>query len=333
MNRLLQTFAATCISTALVVIHYSANAQDVFTDPEKAGADFEIQGEYSGAVSADGGETKLGVQVIALGKGKFRAVGYAGGLPGDGWNGEETEQVESTVENEEIVFRGQHAIGTIADGKMQITTLDGSDLGVLDKVERKSKTLGESPPRGAVVLFDGQSADGFKSTKGGPAKMTDDGLLTQGANSKHLHGDCTLHIEFRLPFQPNERGQRRGNSGVYLQGRYEIQMLDSFGLSGEHNECGGLYSIKKPDVNMCYPPLSWQTYDVDFTAAEFDDDGKKIANARMTVRHNGVMIHNDVELPKTTTAAPVKDSQELGYLHLQDHGNPVRYRNIWILEK
>ena len=110
-------------------------------------------------------------------------------------------------------------------------------------------------------------------------------------------------------------------------------MLDSFGLAGKHNECGGIYSIKDPDLNMCFPPLQWQTYDIDFTAAKYDKDGKKTANARITVRHNGVLIHDNVELPKRTTASPLAEGPEPGFLHLQDHSNPLRFRNIWVVKK
>jgi hypothetical protein len=151
--------------------------------------------------------------------------------------------------------------------------------------------------------------------------------------SKQKFGNCQVHLEFRTPFQLTASGQGRGNSGCYLQGRYEVQVLDSFGLEGLDNECGGIYSIARPSVNMCYPPLSWQTYDIDFTAATYDDAGAKLKNARMTVRHNGVVIHNDVECDHATTAAPVAEGAEPGPLYLQDHGNPVRYRNIWIVEK
>jgi hypothetical protein len=131
---------------------------------------------------------------------------------------------------------------------------------------------------------------------------------------------------------PHARGQARGNSGIYLQGRYEVQMLDSFGLVGEHNECGGIYTIAKPKVNMCYPPLTWQTYDIDYTAAEYDG-AKKSKNARVTVKHNGVTIHDNIELTHATTASPLKEGPEPGPVYLQDHGNPVRYRNIWVVEK
>ena len=176
-------------------------------------------------------------------------------------------------------------------------------------------------------MFDGKTADNFKG-----GRMTEDGLLIEGATSKQKFGDFKLHIEFRLPYKPAARGQGRGNSGVYMQGRYEVQVLDSFGLEGKRNECGGIYSIKDPDVNMCLPPLSWQTYDVDFTAAKFDASGKKVKDAHMTVRHNGVVIHKDVKLPKRTTAAPVREGKDPGPLYLQSHGNPVRFRNIWIVE-
>ena len=131
---------------------------------------------------------------------------------------------------------------------------------------------------------------------------------------------------------PTARGQARGNSGVYLQGRYEVQVLDSFGLAGEDNECGGIYQVSRPRVNMTLPPLQWQTYDIDFTAARFDSAGEKTANARLTVRHNGVLIHDDLELPGTTGGGD-PEGPEPGALHLQDHWNPVFYRNVWVLPR
>jgi hypothetical protein len=103
-------------------------------------------------------------------------------------------------------------------------------------------------------------------------------------------------------------------------------------LEGEDNECGGIYSMAKPAVNMCFPPLAWQTYDIDFTAARFDEDGNKMKNARVTIKHNGVVIHDDLELPHGTPGRYPEGPEPQG-LFLQDHGNPVVFRNIWVVEK
>jgi hypothetical protein len=275
-----------------------------YATPEEAAADpdFAVQGEY---IRCGGGE---GVQVIALGKGQFRAVKYKGGLPGYYWDGQTKEAVDGDPES----------IGSLLAGYA--------------KVCRQSCTLGACPPCGAVVLFDGTKATFDKHWKEG-TKMTDDGLLQQGATSLDTFQDYCLHLEFRLPYMPEARGQARANSGYYAQGLYEIQMLDSFGLEGENNECGGVYSIAKPSVNMCLPPLTWQTYDVDFTAARLDADGKKIKDAHLKLWHNGVLVH-DLDLPKGTPAGPITTEGETpGPVYVQDHGNPVRYRNIWVLPR
>jgi hypothetical protein len=200
------------------------------------------------------------------------------------------------------------------------------DEGEFKRVERKSPTLGAKPPEGAIVLFDGKSADNFKG-----GRMSDDGHLRVGCETKQKFGDYTLHLEFRLPFQPKDRGQGRANSGMYIGDCYEVQVLDSFGLKGENNECGGLYTLKTPDVNMCLPPLAWQTYDVDYVAARFEGS-KKVKNAILTVKHNGVAIHDKYEVPK---ACPGRQGEGPGprQISLQDHGNPVVYRNIWLVEK
>ena len=289
--------------------------------------DVHIQGEYSGTLATPDDEVAVGVQIVALGEGRFRAVSYVGGLPGDGWDGAGKLESDGQLKDGVAHFPGEQARGEISDGVLRVYSTDGETLGELKKVNRTSQTLGAEPPDGAVVLFDGTSPDQFPG-----AKMTDDGLLVAGATSSRKFQGCRLHLEFLLPFMPQARGQARGNSGCYLQGRYEVQLLDSFGLAGEDNECGGIYGIKAPDVNMCYPPLAWQTYDVDYTPAVFED-GKKVNNAKITVRHNGVVIHKQVELPAATRAAPLAEGPEPGPIYLQDHGNPVRYRNIWVVEK
>ncbi len=143
--------------------------------------------------------------------------------------------------------------------------------------------------------------------------------------------DFKLHIEFRTPFMPEARGQGRGNSGVYLQGRYEVQVLDSYGLEGKDNECGGIYKVGKPLVNMCLPPMQWQTYDIEFHAPKFEN-GQKKEQARITVRHNGVVIHDDIPIPGPTGGALDGNESQPGGVYLQDHGNKVQFRNIWLVE-
>ncbi|MEQ9410920.1 MAG: DUF1080 domain-containing protein [Fuerstiella sp.] len=313
--------------TAVLLLGTAVAAEDqIFTDPSKAGPDFQVQGEYQGMLGSDGEEVKFGLQVIALGDHRFDAVGYMGGLPGDGWNREKKIKATGGTENGVTTLTSENGSATISNGKATIYSEDGEEVGTLKKVERKSPTLGAKPPEGAMVLFDGTSADHFK---GGMITMGD--LLAANCETKEKLGDHTLHLEFRTPFKPAARGQARGNSGVYLQGRYECQVLDSFGLEGENNECGGIYSIAKPYVNACFPPLSWQTYDIDFTAARWED-GKKVKNARTTIRHNGIVIHDDLELPHGTPGKyPEVEGPES--LYLQGHGNPVVYRNIWVVRK
>src|SRR5205823_3099151 len=131
---------------------------------------------------------------------------------------------------------------------------------------------------------------------------------------------------------PAARGQTRGNSGVYLQDRYEIQILDSFGLDGKANECGAVYTRTAPAVNMCFPPLSWQTYDIDFRAARFDRDGKKTGNAVVTVRHNSITVQDHVDIAGPTGHGK-PETPDPGPISLQNHGNPVAFRNIWILPR
>jgi hypothetical protein len=310
----------------------AAAAERVFTDPAKAGPDFAFQGEYAGTLKTDQGEVKGGVQVIAQGDGKFAVVGFAGGLPGDGWDGgkrHERADYIGQLKDGVVTFTPTEGdmVTTIKDGVLSFQRA-GAKIGEFKKVVRKSPTLGAKPPAGATVLFDGATADTFLN-----GRMTQDGLLMEGPTSKAKLADSTMHIEFLLPFQPYDRGQGRANSGCYVQGRYEIQVLDSFGLTGEDNECGGVYHAAKPLLNMCYPPLSWQTYDIDFTAPKFDN-GKKVKNARITLRHNGVVIHDNLQLQALSPGGVSgSETSEPGPLFLQNHGNPVRFRNIWAVEK
>lgn len=297
----------------------AADAGDVFIEPAEAGPDFALQGEYVGEGSA--------AQVIALGEGKFHIVGWSHSLPGVAYDAERKAEVDAEREGDRVVFQTKEWKGQIDGGTLTGTNDEGASW-TLQKTERKSPTLGVKPPPGAVVLFDGKNADEWQG-----GKMDARGFLQCGTKSKRTFGDCTLHVEFRTPFRPGARGQGRGNSGVYVQDRYEVQVLDSFGLKGENNECGGIYTVAKPKVNMCFPPLSWQTYDIEFESATFDNDGRKTKPAVMTVRHNGVLIHDHVEVTKATASAGRPEGPEPGPIQLQNHGNPVVFRNIWIVPK
>jgi hypothetical protein len=291
--------------------------------------DFALQGEYSGTP----GDEKVGVQVIALGDGEFEAVLSNGGLPGVGWDGEKPRGSSKAkrAEDGSVTFQKDEWTGVLKDGRITVTTsADAAFSATLDRLERESPTLGMKAPEGAVILFDGTPETAAKHWE---KAVLEGDLLTQGALGSATFSDFTMHIEFRLPWMPKARGQGRGNSGLYVAGRYEVQMLDSFGLAGVDNECGGIYKVAEPKQNLCYPPLRWQTYDVDFTAAKFDAEGKKTANAKLTVEHNGYLIHENLEIPGPTGGARSKDEKGPGPVFLQDHGNPVRYRNIWVVKK
>jgi hypothetical protein len=299
-----------------------------YTDEKEAGPDCAVQGEYVGKLKSEGKEQEYGAQVIALGAGKFRMELFKGGLPGAGWKrGDDQVGTDGATKDGTTTFTDTKISTKIAGDTVSVSDSGGAALGTLKKTVRKSPTLGMKPPQGAIVLFDGTSADKFEG-----GRMTDDKLLMVGCKTKQEFKDYTLHLEFRTPFMPKSRGQGRGNSGMYLNQRYEVQILDSFGLKGASNECGGLYSVAEPIVNMCLPPLSWQTYDVEFTAAVYDNTGKKTKAARATVKHNGVVIADNLELKHTPGGAP-KEEPGTGPIFLQDHGNPVHFRNIWIVEK
>jgi hypothetical protein len=149
--------------------------------------------------------------------------------------------------------------------------------------------------------------------------------------TKQSFDDYYLHIEFQIPFDPDKSGQNRGNSGVYLGCKYELQILDSYGLLPTKQDCGAAYYIKPPDINMSLPPLEWQTYDIYFSSPEFDKERNKTENARATVYHNGVKIHDNIEFPNPTGGGMTFETSKAP-IHLQNHGAPVRYRNIWIVE-
>ena len=312
-------------------------------------ADFKLQGEYAGE--------KIGAQVIALGDGQLHAVIYPGGLPGAGWDGKSkillvgkqdggkaaltpaegarkylAQKPDEFSATRKFPPEGQKPWSGSLDGAaLVLKTDDGKEL-KLAKAARTSPTMGAAPPAGAIVLFDGKGSDEWK----GGRLDAKTGLLNTDGNdivSKRKFSNYTAHVEFMLPYRPDGRGQGRGNSGFYQVDHFELQILDSFGLDGVNNECGGFYTKAAPKVNMCAPPLVWQTYDVEFTNAVQGPDGKKTKNAVASVRHNGVVIHEGQELSGPTGGHRSDPEGTPGPIKLQGHGNPLQFRNVWIVEK
>lgn len=227
----------------------------------------------------------------------------------------------------------------------------------LKRVILESPTLGKKPPKGATVLFDGSNFDAWEHTDGRPLTwtLTEEGFMEINPsaahkdakppvggpiNTKETFKDVRYHMEFRYPVEPGKSGQGRGNSGLFFQGNdvayaFEVQILNSYGLEGYWNECGGLYRMIAPKVNAARPPLQWQTYDVEYRAARFKD-GELVKRPRITVWLNGVLIHHDQELFHGTQHVEAQRSnlppEEPGPIMLQDHSNRIQFRNIWVEE-
>ena len=362
------------------------NRQEIVQDKE-LWQDFVIQGEY---LNSDGCETcldvgNMGMHLIADGDGKFRVVGLAGGLPGDGWKAGYVRVLGTAqINGGELLFTMTEAVGMVRGkevkmsqeferkGTFTIVSSQRPEGEVCEKCggsgqcrqpfhspdvviavpfqemyfmrrDRVSPTFDMQPPEGAIVLFDGTNVDNFPGASMNELKMSDSAEESQeqpatmntlwaGATSKPLENrPYTMHLEFMLSYMPQASEQARSNSGVYIDERYELQVLDSFGLKEQDNECGGFYQVAAPLLNMCFPPLAWQTYDIDFTPASWDGD-KKVENARITVKHNGVLIHDNIELKSNTPGGKPESPEPLG-VHLQGHGNKVQYRNLWVQYK
>ncbi len=192
------------------------------------------------------------------------------------------------------------------------------------------------PPSDAVVLFDGSSLDAFHN---GDKWIIENGYAQVAGGSittKQSFGDCQLHLEFATPEEVKGEGQGRGNSGVYLMGKYEIQILDSYENTTYYDgQCAAVYKQQPPTVNACRKPGEWQTYDIIFTAPRFNGEGNVETPAHVTVLHNGVLVHNHFALLGGTyyEQPPSYSAHEDKLpISIQDHGNPMRFRNIWIRE-
>jgi hypothetical protein len=227
----------------------------------------------------------------------------------------------------------QDPYGSIADLKLK-------------KPEDAKDMASVAAPKDALVLFDGKSLENWTRRDGKPAawKLLDGGIMQVAdqdiITKQKFDGKFKLHVEFRVPYMPKSGGQGRGNSGVYLQGRYEVQVLDSYGLKSQNNDCGGIYTVAAPLVNACKAPTVWQTYDIVFQSPRCEN-GKVAEPGVMTVHHNGVLIHDKVRLVTkkgdketivtNTTSGLGGDPCSPGPILLQNHGNPVQYRNVWLV--
>jgi hypothetical protein len=214
-------------------------------------------------------------------------------------------------------------------------------LGLAGRAEEEPRVINPGPPPAdAIVLFGGTDLSQWQHEGGGKAawEVKDGEATVNGTGdiaTKQPFGDCQLHIEWATPAEVSGEGQGRGNSGVILQGRYELQILDSYQNQTYFNgQAGAVYSQYAPLVNVSRKPGQWQSYDVIFHAPRFDENGKLLKAATITVLHNGVLVQDHVEIQGPTAQQPARyEPHPLKQpLVLQDHGNPVRFRNIWIRE-
>jgi len=297
-----------------------------------------VQGFYEGACAGQQGEKEFEARVVALGHGKYHVFVRQ---PLGGGKVAKFE-LEGKTEGDAVRFvgKGESAawVASYADGTIKGTCGPGTTLQT-KRVVRRSPTFDAKPPEGAIVLLDGKDFDELTKNRlpGGaeqPWKLVADGGIEVprgGMTSKRqFDGSYKLHVEFKIPFLPTAGGQGRGNSGVFLTNSDEIQVLDSFGMTTyKGGGCGGIYAYKDPDAFdqfslASFPPLEWQTYDVQYRVQK--KDGKPVGNPRVTVLHNGIKIHDNFEIHGAVIGYSPK-----GKFHFQDHGNPVEYRNIWVL--
>ena len=298
-----------------------------------------FMGNYRGGFTGGPhGNEKLSAQISALGRGAYRVVVYLRGGPGEGRRAEFRGQVAEGVLDIEAASATTPDVGYTLGGSIEAEVFRGflkEDGNVtsfkLERVVIESPTLGMQPPEGAEVLLDGSNLDKWivrpRWVINGAGAMAISGgsIMT-----KEAFGDAQYHIEFRTPFMPTARGQARGNSGVYAMGAYEIQVLDSFADVPADNLCGGIYQFATPIVNACAPPGQWQTYDITMRAPRFGPDGKKTENAVLTVKLNGVTIHDNLVLEHASPGGLGNTEVPEGRLMIQDHGDGVQFRNIWV---
>jgi hypothetical protein len=306
------------------------------TTPTKERLPDPVTGEYSGKVSRPGQDIKAEAKVIGTGSEEYEVVlTWTEGGKGN------TIRWPARVEGGKVIFDGQNdameVVGVIADQKLT-ATVKGKFEGKfnLEYTRRTSRTEGDPPLEGGEVLLpyaEGKPTSTAEWTNDTWKAQPDGSMLVgKGNNStKKSFGDCRLHIEFYIPYEPDCKGQDRGASGVFLQGRYEIQILDSFGQDPTIDGCGAITGVRVPRPGAPLPPARWQTYDIVFRAPVLDGD-TVLKPAIITVVQNGMKIHDIIKVDKATAGGVAGPPVEKSPLMLQEHGSPVRFRNIWIKE-
>ena len=228
----------------------------------------------------------------------------------------------------------------LPNSKWRVHDADRPEPRTVKPGTESSQAEAGKPPEDAVVLFDGKDISEWRGRKETAEWKVEGGAMivngTGDIRSKDEFGSCQLHVEWMAPAEKKGKGQGRGNSGVFFFGRYEVQVLDSYeNRTYSDGQAASLYGQKPPDVNACRPAGQWQSYDIVFTAPKFDDKGKLVSPAYVTVFHNGVLVqyHQKLLGPTAHRSLPqYKPHGAKGPIKLQDHGNPVRYRNIWVRE-
>jgi len=322
----------------MAAVALGASGEKILKDPRLSAED-PFMGEYlgSGQMSAVGSPIAVEAKVWPV------KEGYRAALMSPPCTRGPTKtriDLQGNVQGGKLVLTGKAGDAEwkakVAEKKLTAKSSQGGNFNLSYSV-RRPPTLGQKPPYGAIVLlpFEKGKPPSLDEWTNRTWQSLPDGSMVKGkgnTRTRRAFGDVRLHLEFSIPYEPNAGGQGHGNSGVYFQRRYEVQVLDSFGLVPAMGDCGAIYSIAAPKVNACLPPLAWQTYDITFRAPRPKAGDQGSEPAVMTVRHNGILIHENQPVPRATKAGGGGGPQERAPLMLQDHGALVRYRNIWLVE-
>lgn len=312
-------------------------------------------GDYEGTYTSGDGGTDFLTAASMLATAKVYPLGsrrYAVVLRSSAAEAELFFQVElpGRIEGDRLLVSGTSSgtewEGVISKQTLRILKRGYGGVFAMQSVSRKSPTDGIEPPPGAIVLLPfvpGQKPS-LAEWNAGNWVAAPDGVLHRAPGvgprpdlprkdivTKRYFKSVRLHLEFRVPYEPDLRSQARGNSGIFFNDRFEVQVLDSYGVISGTGDCAAIYGVAAPRVNAAFPPLAWQTFDVTYRAPRVDGSGKMTREPTLTVLWNGIKVHADQNVPKATdgSARPIAAA---GPIRIQDHGNLVYYRNIWVQE-